>query len=204
MILFRSKLLAGVFLILACGFAGFAMNFKSCFSTNNAAAIKWPKFARLARAEQVPTLIVFLHPHCYNSTATMDELQKVLPALKGRVQVYLTIYAPEQMGDAWIKRGVWRQALKMPNVNLYLDKNGEDSELFGAQSSGEAFLYDTSGELVFHGGLTKSWALAGENKGMDAMVARVMNLDTRTVAYETPVLGRNIRNKLSMRFLDRD
>lgn len=202
MLLFRSKVPAALFLVTMLGLSAFAVNFKSCFNTNRAAAIRWPALAHLSRSQHVPTLVVFLHPHCHNSTATLFELEQLLPTLKGRVQIYITMYAPEDLGDSWSKKSVWRQATKMRNVNLYLDKNGEDSELFGAQSSGEMFLYDTSGDLLFHGGVTRTFGIAGQNKGAEALVAWLTQQSRSDIAHETPVWGRNLRNRISIGMLD--
>ena len=202
------KILAATFLAAVLTTGIFGYNYKSCFGSNTTAATHWPAQVRLARSQQQATLVVFLHPHCINSSVTLTELAKILPALRGKAQVYLSFYSPRNQQVTWVKHSPWKQAERMQNVNIYADINGEDSEKFGAQSSGEMFLYDKTGALVFHGGLNRKFGFMGGRAGVEALLAWIGNntvdAANKNIPRETPVWGRNLRTQISVSLLDLD
>jgi hypothetical protein len=59
----------------------------------------------------------------------------------------------------------------MAGVSAAWDPDGREARVFGAQTSGVVFLYDTHGELLFEGGITGSRGHAGENFGADRLAA---------------------------------
>jgi hypothetical protein len=51
------------------------------------------------------------------------------------------------------------------------DREGADARLFGAFTSGQTFLYNPGGRLLFNGGITASRGHSGDNIGRDGIVA---------------------------------
>ena len=50
------------------------------------------------------------------------------------------------------------------------DLDGVEAQRFGAATSGQAFLYNQAGALLFKGGITASRGHSGDNLGRDAVV----------------------------------
>src|SRR5690349_9897857 len=58
------------------------------------AAPPWPAASRLPRTGGRPTLVLFLHPLCPCSRATLSELERLLVPSRGRVDVVAAFVAP--------------------------------------------------------------------------------------------------------------
>jgi hypothetical protein len=50
-----------------------------------------------------------------------------------------------------------------------VDVGGTEHRRFGARVSGEVYLFQTDGQLVFHGGITAGRGHAGDNLGRSAV-----------------------------------
>ena len=75
----------------------------------------------------------------------------------------------------------------IPGVATILDRGGREAARFGAHVSGQTFLYDAAGRLVFSGGMTIARGHAGDNDGEDALLA-LITAGHAPVA-STPVFG---------------
>jgi hypothetical protein len=57
----------------------------------------------------------------------------------------------------------------LPETAVVSDLDGRETELFHAAVSGETLVYDASGNLKFHGGITGARGHAGDNAGCSAV-----------------------------------
>ena len=73
-----------------------------------------------------------------------------------------------------------------PELARKSTRGGAITAAFGAFTSGQVFLYGTSGELLFSGGITGSRGHEGDNAGRDAVESL---LDRRNAPAHTPVFG---------------
>lgn len=147
-------------------------------STPGARAIppaEWPRGSMLAPAQGRPTLVVFVHPQCPCSRATLGELARIVTRCRDRVDVHAVFYAPASEPEAWVRGDLWREAEMIPRVHAVEDSNGAEIRRFGATTSGQVLLYDPHGRLLFSGGITASRGHAGDNYGRDAIVALIEN-----------------------------
>jgi hypothetical protein len=89
----------------------------------------------------------------------------------GRVKfnAYVLVYAPRSMGEAWARSDLWNDAAAIPGVHVIEDQDGWEVRRFGASTSGQTLLYDSSGHLVFNGGITTARGHFGPNDGLDAV-----------------------------------
>lgn len=148
---------------------------------------RWPANSEIARQLDLPTLVLFIHPHCPCSRATIGELAILMTHSQGLVNANAVFIKPAGFGPAWEKSDLWRSATEIPGVNVSVDENGIEARRFGSQTSGQVTLYSMEGELIFSGGITSSRGHHGENDGRNAIVSI---LDTgRAVMTETPVFG---------------
>jgi hypothetical protein len=160
----------------------------SLFTGTPAAAPRgWPSDCAIERREPLPTLLVFAHPHCPCTRATINELERIATRCACRVQIVATFLELPELGDEWTRSDLWRRAASIPGVEVRADRGGAIARSFGVETSGQTLLYDAGGALVFAGGITGSRGHAGDNDGEDAVLAFV--LDGRVPHVTTPVFG---------------
>lgn len=142
-----------------------------------AAAENWPASAPIALAADRPTLIMFLHPQCACSAASLEELNHLLTVCPDRVAVSVIFYKPRGAADSFVQTGLWKTAQSLPKVRTMVDDGGDLAARFGAFTSGQVDLFDPSGRLLFTGGITGSRGHAGDNAGLDAVVSLINQPD---------------------------
>jgi len=128
-----------------------------------AAPASWPQSSQVPRSSGKATLVLFAHPNCSCTNATLAELERLIPALRGKVDLNV-VFRSGTLSP------LWRKAASLPTVKTGPDPGGFEAALFGAKTSGQAFLYDSGGTLVFQGGLTPSRAHEGESLGKQALL----------------------------------
>jgi hypothetical protein len=132
---------------------------------------RWPAETRIARSLEQPTLVLLAHPRCSCTRASLGELAEVLGRTKTVPKTYVVFLKPSGFSDGWEHTDLWRTASSLPNVTLVRDDDGREARHFGAVTSGQAFLYDAAGGLVFSGGITGARGHAGDNAGRAALIA---------------------------------
>lgn len=137
------------------------------------AAPSWPGAGLLPLARWGPTLVVFVHPDCPCSGATVEELSRFMAAQGERTSAI--VVASGRLAGEDPVRGSDTIALAgaIPGVMLRADGDGSLRRAFGARTSGAAFLYSPAGRLMFSGGITGSRGHAGDNDSLDALVRAV-------------------------------
>jgi hypothetical protein len=130
----------------------------------------WPHASRLIRDPQRPNLLMFVHPQCPCTRASLGELAKIMTDAKGLVAAQVVLVVPPGAGEEWKTTDLWRLAGEIPGVRLVTDDNGRERERFGVETSGHVLLYDAGGELIFSGGITASRGESGENAGSSSIV----------------------------------
>jgi hypothetical protein len=148
---------------------------------------EWPQRTGLRRVTGESTLLVFAHPQCPCSRATIGELALVVAHHSGKFDTYVLVYAPQSMGEKWVRSELWNDAAAIPGVRVIKDPDGLEVRRFGASTSGQTLLYDAGGHLIFNGGITAARGHLGANDGMDAVESM---LEHRTTERHTaPVFG---------------
>ena len=150
----------------------------------------WPD-GGFTRDASRPTLVLFLHPHCGCSDATVEELAKLMTHLQQRVAVYVVVFRPADAAADWQRTGLWSNASRIPGVQMIVDDDARVAERFGVYVSGQSLLYDAGGRNVFRGGLTFARGHAGDNAGTAAVTEWVLTGASAT--RETPVFGCYLR-----------
>jgi hypothetical protein len=129
----------------------------------------FPKTSRLSIVK-APLLIVFLHPKCSCSSATLSELENLLPQLDNRANVKVIFSFSGT--DGLIKQtSLWKKANALGHgVQVLIDSSLYEANLFGAKTSGQTYLYDQNGQLIFFGGLTSARGHMGSSIGQEAII----------------------------------
>lgn len=168
-------------------------------STPGAAASasqSWPTQSKLYRNPLTPTFVLFLHPHCPCSKATLGELDRLAVSLKNHATTHIVFFKPKGQSDDWVMESpLWKKALNTPAVNLVIDHDETESHLFGPKTSGQTFLYDESGKLVFEGGITPARGHMGDSDGRAAVLNYLTsNKKADQNKMRTPVYGCSLKN----------
>ena len=130
-----------------------------------------PKAPGLLRTPSAATLVVFFHPYCPCSRATLHELNAVFAQTNAPVSKNLIFSVPEKLPGGWKKDALWQAALNLPSARLLEDQGGREARLFGAHTSGDCFLYSSQGRLLYHGGVTGLRGHEGSNQGEKALLS---------------------------------
>jgi hypothetical protein len=170
----------------AAGF-GYMWSYQSQPGVSASATATWPEDCAIARRGNLPTLLVFAHPQCPCTRATIGELDRVAARCVGRLQIVVAFLALPELGDPWTHGNLWNSAAAIPGVEVLADREGAIARRFHAETSGQTLLFDAAGRLVFEGGITGSRGHAGDNAGEDAVVAFIHGATPACAA--TPVFG---------------
>jgi len=131
----------------------------------------WPASSRLSFASDRATLLMFAHPHCPCSRASMGELASIMTQCQGRLTAYVLLYNPKDFPADWDKTDLWVKAAAIPDVNVLQDEDGIEALRFNASTSGDTLLYDAHGSLLFSGGITAARGHSGDNAGRSTIVS---------------------------------
>lgn len=148
---------------------------------------RWPAAASVPLNTGTPVLVLFLHPHCPCSRATIGELARLLAAAPSPVTTYAFFYRPADAEAGWERTDLWDSAAAIPGVHVMSDERGAQARVFGAFVSGQALLYSATGSLLFSGGITGARGHEGDNPGRSAVTS--MLTGERTGTIRTPVFG---------------
>jgi len=140
--------------------------------------------ARLPKREMAirkPLLIVVLHSQCPCSLATIEDLINLPVTDRSQLKIRLVFTGPDPIDsraneESETLTGVDREYLTESQV----------LSRYGARTSGQAYLYSRSGDLIFSGGLTDSRGVRGDSDGLVAIRETVAG---RKCIAEAPVYG---------------
>ncbi len=185
----RLMALGGVaaWFLLMCAGMGWMWRHAGTPGAKHAAPEIWPAGSRALRAPGQPALVVFAHPRCPCSRATVGELALIMAKARGRVQAQVWFYRPGGMPEDWAHTDLWRSAADIPGVSVAGDEGGAEAACFHATVSGQTLLYSGAGRRLFNGGITSSRGHSGDNDGRAAVLALLHN--DKLTEIETPVFG---------------
>ena len=134
---------------------------------------QWPTATTRPAEQALPTLVMFVHPMCPCSRASVRELARLMSDTAGRVKVRVVAVRPAGTPEKWEASTLVQDVRALPGVELLFDRTGDEAKRFGAKTSGHVVLYDAAGKLMFSGGITSSRGHSGDNAGEDAIVSLI-------------------------------
>jgi hypothetical protein len=137
----------------------------------------WPRASAIERPRNRPELLVFVHPYCSCTFATIDELEQLEARMHGTnaPEVDILVYRP--LHSKWAPNSLWKKAQGLPQARVRWDDDAREARRFGVLTSGYTVLYSASGELLFNGGVTGSRGHMGDNFGLDRLAAALASGD---------------------------
>ncbi len=154
------------------------------------APVEWPAEAGLPRVFRRPQIVVFAHPKCSCTLATLEELAKVQGA-----ETSILFYRPDAE-SSWSEGPGWKQAAALPHTRVFWDNSGSEAKRFGSATSGTVLLYGAGGRLLFQGGITASRGHVGENRGLDKLALALRT--GQAAALDPPVFGCGLFSSLQV------
>lgn len=151
------------------------------------AAVVWTAGGALSRDPLRPTLVMFLHPLCPCSRASVEELNTLLARAPVKPAVKAVFIRPAGAADGWERQGLWRSAADIPGVETVADPEGAEARRFGIETSGHVLLYASDGTRLFSGGITSARGHSGDNAGLDGVLERLR--DPSLPPATAPVYG---------------
>jgi hypothetical protein len=132
----------------------------------------WPSSSEIQQAGKGVHMLVFLHPQCGCSLATISELERLSARRKpGATDPWIDVLFYRPRHANWVNSSLWERAERLPNVHARWDEEGREARRFGATTSGFVLLYSSMGELLFSGGVTGSRGHEGTNYGLEQLAA---------------------------------
>lgn len=138
------------------------------------------------------TLVVFVHPRCPCTVATVEQIARLQRKCRGLFTTRIVAYRPSYAEAEWSEGAVLRGASRLVDCEIIDDPDAAEALEIGAQVSGTAALYAPDGTLRFWGGLTPQRGHAGDSLGLDAVAAILRG--ERLDSYRAPTFGCSLVN----------
>ncbi len=129
----------------------------------------WPVDSRVPLGKLKSTIILFAHPRCPCSRASIAEFSILLSHCKDRVRPHVLFFKPREGSDEWKSSEQIEMAVVIPEVKVDFDDGGIEARRFGAVVSGHVVLYSADGRCLYSGGITGSRGHRGDSKGRAAV-----------------------------------
>ncbi len=120
---------------------------------------------------QKQRLLMFVHPRCPCSTASLRELERLMSRCIPELDATIYFIRPDNEPDTWAHGALWDMACHMPGVTTKIDAGGKVARQFAATTSGSIVVYDPFGNLQFQGGITETRGHEGDSRGKAALFA---------------------------------
>ena len=151
----------------------------------------WPEASPVEPGVGRSTLLIFLHPGCPCSGASVEELACILGETADRVTTYALLLSPAHSSEGWGRSSIATAVAALPDVHVVPDRGGTLARRFGVETSGHVVVYDALGHLAFSGGITAARGHRGNNEGHAAVIDVI--LGKRQSASWFPVFGCPLR-----------
>jgi hypothetical protein len=124
---------------------------------------RWPAGSTLPHAEEGVTVVMFVHPDCVCSKASLAELATIAASDHTGAMFVIAVVSDDPSGPRWEAAG------QVSGARRILDRGGIEAKRFGARTSGQVVVY-RRGALEFAGGITGSRGHAGDNIGRQSVM----------------------------------
>src|SRR5258708_15810355 len=102
--------------------------------------LDWPPSAPIERVNGRATLVMFAHPQCECSKATLGELAIIMAHAPGRLEADVFFYLPASAAGTWARTDLWQSASAIPGVRGHEDREAAVAPSFGPFPSGPTLL----------------------------------------------------------------
>lgn len=136
----------------------------------SSAPTAWPGSSLVKADRERTTLMMFVHPLCVCTRASLTELREALDTTGGSAAVWIVLLSPQGIAQQWDERKITDIAKRIPEAIIVTDVEGTEADRFGASTSGHVVVYDRDGKLAFSGGITGARGHIGDNEGRQGLI----------------------------------
>jgi len=147
---------------------------------------RWPGSSLVSIDGERATLMMFVHPLCVCTRASLTELREVLATTDRSPAVWIVVLSAQGFGKELEER-IAEIARRVPEATIVSDVEGSVADTFGASTSGHVVVYDREGGLLFSGGITGARGHVGDNAGRRDVITALH--DDRDDSHEHPIFG---------------
>jgi hypothetical protein len=149
---------------------GFLMDYESRPGENAFQSTRLPVNSELLESKTVPTVIMFIHPHCPCTRASVSEFQRVHSVCCNDARFKIVAFDPVGADADWRESDLVETAISIPDVSLVWDLAGRQGREINIKTSGHVLAFDAGGQLRFSGGITGSRGHEGDSAGSSALI----------------------------------
>lgn len=153
----------------------------------------WPSDVEIERPMDVSSLLIFVHPQCPCTFASLAELERVVGQSGSSLETIVILNAPAEKLEEWMQTSVANRAKGISRARIVVDGDGKLSAKFRVTVSGQCLLYSPNGQLLFQGGLTASRGHEGESAGQSVLMHLIAHPERDALSNqqvrEIPVYG---------------
>lgn len=161
------------------------LRYKATPGAAAAAPARWPVGSAIARATDRATLVMFVHPRCTCSRASLHELSRLAARFPERLATRIVVARAPSTGGL-LESDTTVSARSVLGATI-IEDDGTEARRFGVATSGDTVLYDADGALRFHGGITASRGHEGPSFGQ-ARIAALLT-DGKSDRADSPAFG---------------
>ena len=125
----------------------------------------WPATPGLPCQSSRPSLVMFVHPKCPCSRASINELARLTARCRDRMDLTALFVVPPGCPPDSHKSALWENANAIPGLRVVVDQGGRLAAAFGITTSGHCLVYDAGENLIFSGGITTGRGHEGDSPG---------------------------------------
>ncbi|HEY4260324.1 MAG TPA: hypothetical protein VGM98_09190 [Schlesneria sp.] len=162
-------------------------NYETTPGSTSTSSDRWPTSGAVTFAPGQVNLVVFAHPRCPCTRASLNELKSLLRDCPAPVSAKILFWVPPQASSDWTSSDLWEQARAIANVQLVADEGGRHAHGFGATTSGHLMIFAPDGTRLYSGGLTTGRGRLGNHSGLAAI--RTLIVQQQPLPAETAVYG---------------
>ena len=107
----------------------------------------WPSGVSLTPHRSKATVLMFLHPRCPCSRASLFELARLAHDERDTLEMQVVFAQPEEVAVDWSQSDLWESAVANRDFRVIIDQGGTLAREFRVQTSGQALVYDRAGVL---------------------------------------------------------
>lgn len=173
----------------------FLYHYEATSGKRGAIVSEWPAGSAVVPGDKAYQLVMVAHPHCPCTRASFGELERLMARVSKNLDVHMLFSKPRQYPEKWIHSGLFSKASTTRGVRVVIDEDGMEAKLFGGTTSGQVFLFNRAGELLFSGGITASRGHSGDNLGRSTIIDIVQN--GKDGLHQTPFFGCALQDEIA-------
>lgn len=147
----------------------------------------WPADTHLSLAPGKATALIFAHPQCPCTQASIQEFQRIEARHPDAFETLVLFSVPASGQDDWKSTRLVQQARNLRSARVFFDQGGREASRFEAAVSGQVLLFSEGGLLLYSGGVTPARGHEGDNAGQEAFEHALTHPEGPAVSF--PVYG---------------